>query len=114
MQKPTESLENNEPPPTTITQSACDNFRIKDDDESAPFPFYFWEIEIFKTLFEINLSFFFAVANAEIYWALNIVMKHQTYNSSDTMSELFPVKFPDSCIAKEIAIKRTKLQYMIV
>lgn len=53
------------------------------------------------------------VLKAEIVWALNTVMTHNSYRSESSSSSLFPIMFPDSVIAKQFKMQRDKLAYVI-
>ena len=52
--------------------------------------------------------------DAEIRWALKIVMMHASYRSCLKLNELFMVMFPDSDIAQNVKMSKTKVSYMIV
>ena len=52
--------------------------------------------------------------DAEIRWALKIVMMHTSYRSFLNLNELFMVMFPDSNIARSFKMSKTKVAYMTV
>ena len=52
--------------------------------------------------------------DGEIRWALKIVMMHASYMSCLNLNELFMVMFPDSDIAQNFKMSKTKVSYMIV
>jgi hypothetical protein len=52
------------------------------------------------------------VAKAEIYWTLNVMSKHQSYNSTKHASALFPIMFPDSNVAKQFSCGPSKCSYL--
>jgi len=51
--------------------------------------------------------------NAEIYWALKVVMSHYSLRSCVGLNDLFKVMFSDSEIANSFALSRTKCTYLI-
>lgn len=53
------------------------------------------------------------VMKAEILWALQYVFKQSYARSFNDSSELFPLMFPDSDIAKKFQMKKDKLGYVI-
>ena len=52
------------------------------------------------------------ILTAEIYWALTVVEKHYSYQSSVDTSTLFTKMFPDSCIASKLACGEKKCSYL--
>ncbi|KAI4791419.1 hypothetical protein KUCAC02_034015 [Chaenocephalus aceratus] len=50
---------------------------------------------------------------AEVLWCLNTVMKHQSINSKEGISDLFQAMFPDSEIAKKFACGKDKTGYTV-
>ncbi len=54
-----------------------------------------------------------AAHKAEILWALEVVKTHQSFRSNEEKSALFAKMFPDSEIAKQYAMGRTKVMYLI-
>ena len=54
-----------------------------------------------------------AVTKAEILFAMQSVMSHFTHNSCNDFPALFKLMFPDSEIASEILLGRTKLGYVV-
>ncbi|XP_018904920.2 uncharacterized protein [Bemisia tabaci] len=54
------------------------------------------------------------VAKAEILTCLNVVKNHVSYRSAGSIVSLDPIKYPDSNIAKQIHLQRTKISYSIV
>ena len=52
--------------------------------------------------------------DVEIRWAPKIAMMHASYRSYLKLNELFMVMFPDSDIAQNVKMSRTKVSYMIV
>lgn len=50
---------------------------------------------------------------AEIYWALETVVSHNSFNSNQTKPQLFQAMFPDSDIARQYSMKATKCSYLI-
>ncbi|XP_062374792.1 uncharacterized protein LOC134062699 [Sardina pilchardus] len=50
---------------------------------------------------------------AEVLWALNTVVKHQSCRSNDGIGELFQMMFPDSTIGKTFQCGRDKTSYII-
>ena len=52
--------------------------------------------------------------DADIRWALKIVMMHTSYRSCLNLNELFMVMFPDSDIAQNLKMSKTKISYMTV
>ena len=52
--------------------------------------------------------------DVEIHWVLNVVMEHASYRSCLNLNELFMVIFPDSVIAQNFKMSKTKVSYMIV
>jgi hypothetical protein len=53
------------------------------------------------------------VTKAEILWAMKMVRSHFSYRSSDDMKNLFQSMFPDSSIANQLSVGRTKISYII-
>ena len=51
--------------------------------------------------------------NAEILWALKVVLSHFSFRSCAELSELFQVMFSDSEIASEFILGKTKCSYFI-
>lgn len=51
--------------------------------------------------------------NAEILWAMKVVMSHFSFNSCNELSELFVAMFPDSDIARSFTCAATKCAYLI-
>ena len=51
--------------------------------------------------------------NAEILWALKVVLSHFSFRSCAELSELFQVMFSDSEIASEFTLGKTKCFYLI-
>ena len=51
--------------------------------------------------------------NAEILWALKVVLSHFSFRSCAELSELFQVMFSDSEIASEFTLGKTKCSYLI-
>jgi hypothetical protein len=51
--------------------------------------------------------------NAEILWALKVVMSHYSLRSCVGLNEIFRVMFSDSDIARGFALSRTKCTYFI-
>ena len=52
--------------------------------------------------------------NAEILWCLNIVMSHFSYNSCIGLNQLFKLMFPDSEVAANFALRKTKCRYLLM
>lgn len=52
-------------------------------------------------------------SKAEIIWALNKVMTHNSARGEASSSKLFPLMFPDSMIAKEFKMQKDKVSYVI-
>ena len=52
------------------------------------------------------------VSKAEIYWTLQMIQNHQSYNSSKHTSPLFSLMFPDSNIAKQFSCGPSKCSYL--
>ena len=53
------------------------------------------------------------VLRAEVLWSIKVVLSHFSVNSCTGMPELFRSMFPDSSIAKEFKIYKTKCSYII-
>lgn len=53
------------------------------------------------------------VRRAEILWALHVVMKKDSFNSQQGISNLFAKMFPDSSIAQEMQLSSTKAAYLV-
>ena len=53
------------------------------------------------------------MTRAEILWTMKMVNIHYSYRSSDDMKLLFQSMFPDSSIAKQLSIGRTKVSYIV-
>ena len=51
--------------------------------------------------------------NAEIMWAIDVVLSKYSYNSSKNKMDLFCKMFPDSNIAKNFSCGKTKCSYLI-
>lgn len=51
--------------------------------------------------------------NSEILWALKVVTSHFSFRSCIGLNHLFKVMFPDSDIAKNFALGKTKCAYLI-
>ena len=51
--------------------------------------------------------------NAEVLWAMKVVMSHYSMNSCEGVAELFATMFPDSNIAKRFTCAPTKCAYLI-
>ena len=54
------------------------------------------------------------VTDAEIRWVLNIVKKHVSYRSCVDDLDVFPTMFPDSQIAQQTTLGKTKFMYLCV
>ena len=52
--------------------------------------------------------------DAEIRWALKVVMMHASYRSCLDLNQLFEVMFSDSDIAKKFQMNKTKVSYVII
>ena len=50
---------------------------------------------------------------SEILWLLNMVMKHESFRTSDSLPRLFKTMFPDSVIADKFTMGRDKAVYSI-
>ena len=55
-----------------------------------------------------------SVLQAEVRWALKVVMSRYSKSSCNDVTELFKTMFPDSDIAKSFTCAKTKCRYMIV
>ena len=55
-----------------------------------------------------------SVLQAEVRWALKVVMSRYSKSSCNDVTELFKIMFPDSDIAKSFTCAKTKCRYMIV
>jgi len=55
-----------------------------------------------------------AVTKSEILWALQVIAKHQSYQSCDKLKELFSAIFPDNSIAQKFTLGAAKVTYCIV
>lgn len=53
------------------------------------------------------------VLKAEILWAINKVVTHSSNRSAALSSDLFPLLFPDSMIAKKFSMKKDKTAYVV-
>ena len=53
------------------------------------------------------------ITNAEIIWALDVVMSKYSFNSSSNKSETFSAMFPCCDIVKEFACGKTKCSYIV-
>ena len=53
------------------------------------------------------------VSKAETLWALKTVSENFSFGASDGSPELFQRMFPDSHIAQDMTVSRTKVVYMI-
>ena len=51
--------------------------------------------------------------NAEIFWALDVVLSGYSFNSCQNKNDLFCNMFPDSNIAKNFACGKTKCSYIV-
>jgi len=60
-----------------------------------------------------NLNFTDQVTRAEALWAMNAARHGYSYYSCDESPDLFKVMFPDSNIAQNFRMERTKLSYVI-
>ena len=49
----------------------------------------------------------------EVLWALKSVASHRSFRSCDSLSNFFAKMFPDSNVAKQFSMARTKLSYVI-
>ena len=54
------------------------------------------------------------VTDAEIRWVFNIVKKHVSYRSCVDDLDVFPTMFPDSQIAQQMTLAKTKCKYLCV
>lgn len=52
------------------------------------------------------------VLSAEVYWALDVIEKHGSFNSCTGKSELFRLMFPDSPIASKFTCGDDKAAYL--
>lgn len=52
------------------------------------------------------------VIDAEILWAMNVIMCHMSYSSCDNSIPVMKAMFKDSKIAENITLGRTKIAYM--
>ena len=52
--------------------------------------------------------------NAEVIWCLKVVNAHWSYNLSSDVATLFQCVFPDSEIASQFSMGKTKSRYMIL
>jgi len=55
-----------------------------------------------------------SVTKAEVVWLLQTVAKHHSLRSCDDTKDLFQAMFPDSNIAQQFTLGRTKAAYTIV
>ena len=55
-----------------------------------------------------------SVSKAEILWALKCVWSHCSQRAAEEESDLFRAMFPDSKIAQEFSLGRTKMGYLIL
>ena len=53
-----------------------------------------------------------AVLSAEVYWALNVVKKNYSFNSSTQVGNLWSKMFPDSSIASKFSCGESKCSYL--
>ena len=53
------------------------------------------------------------IAQAEVIWAIGVVLNNYSFNSSSNKSNLFTAMFPDSAIAKYFTCGATKCSYII-
>ena len=53
------------------------------------------------------------VSNAEIIWALDVVLSKYSFNSSSNKTELFALMFPDSKVAKDFTCGKTKCSHLV-
>ena len=60
-------------------------------------------------LYSINKE---SVLTAEIFHTLNIIINHQSFNSSTNSSAVYKVMFPDSQIAQNFNCGSTKVKYL--
>ena len=51
---------------------------------------------------------------AEILWCLNTIFPQSNYRSCDKVNSLFSSMFPDSRIAQDFSMAKTKLRYRII
>ena len=54
------------------------------------------------------------VINAKILWCLKIVSGHFSFNSCSDLGAIFKCMFPDSNIAKDFSLGKTKCRYTII
>ena len=55
-----------------------------------------------------------SVRQAEVRWALEVVMSRYSKSSCNDVTELFKIMFPDSDIANSFTCAKTKFRCMIV
>ena len=55
-----------------------------------------------------------SILQAEVRWALKVVMSRYSKSSCNDVTELFKIMFPDSDITKSFTCAKTKCRYMIV
>ena len=65
-----------------------------------------------------TLDSFFKKSNvtsrdSEIRWTLKVIVSHYSYNSCQNISDLFKAMFPDSAIAAQFKLGRSKCSYLI-
>ena len=53
------------------------------------------------------------VVQSEIMWCLDVILNNYSYNSSSNKSDLFSKMFPDSKVAQDFAVGKTKCSYVI-
>ena len=53
------------------------------------------------------------VTEAEIRWALKLVLGHASFNSCKDLSDLFAVMFNDNEIAKKFCLEADKARYLV-
>ena len=51
--------------------------------------------------------------NTEILWTLKVIMNHFSFRSCMDLDKLFKAMFPDSEIAKQFKLSKTKCSYFI-
>ena len=52
--------------------------------------------------------------DAEILWCMNVVISHHSFNSCSDLKNIFTKMFPDSDIATQFTLGKTKRRYMIL
>lgn len=53
-----------------------------------------------------------SVSEAEVFWCLHIVMTHSSLRTGATGTNLFPIMFSDSNIAKSMHLAKDKIKYI--